>query len=173
MSLSPDAATAWWRDLQGGEGGRRGKDRAALARLRRCARVAEAMQEPAVFDLFRRCGGRSEDDLQRVALVAAVLSHARENTAPEWVARAIGPESPDKPESALMKPLRFRRLMEAETPDELLTGFRRLLALTKGKVNTQDLAGALFYWSERTRITWTYRYWNAEAPHATAKETAA
>ncbi|EFH10701.1 type I-E CRISPR-associated protein Cse2/CasB [Teichococcus cervicalis] len=173
MSLSPDAAAAWWHDLQGGEGGRRGKDRAALARLRRCARVAEAMQEPAAFDLFHRCGGRSEEDLPKVALVAAVLSHARENSAPQWVARAIGPESPDKPESARMKPLRFRRLMEAETPDELLTGFRRLLALTGGKANIRDLAWALFFWSEKTRITWTYRYWDAEAPHATAKETAA
>lgn len=172
MSLSPSAAAQWWRELQGGDAGPRGKDRAALARLRRCGSVAEAMREPATFDLFRRCGGKSEFDLPKAALVAAVLSHVREE-APAWVARAVGPDSPDKPETAKLKPLRFRRLMEAEGEEELYTVFRRLVALMGGAANVEDLARALLYWSEKTRVTWTYRYWNAEAPQALAKETAA
>ncbi|MBE9605678.1 type I-E CRISPR-associated protein Cse2/CasB [Acetobacteraceae bacterium H6797] len=172
MSLSPSAAAQWWRDLQGGDAGPRSKDRAALARLRRCGTVAEAMREPATFDLFRRCGGQSEFELSKVALLAALLSHVREESS-EWVARFVGPESPDKPETAVLKPLRFRRLMEADGEEELLTAFRRLIALMDGKANVEDLARALLYWSERTRVTWTYRYWNAEAPQAQAKETAA
>lgn len=169
MSLSPSAAVAWWRELRGGDAGPRSQDRASLARLRRCATVAEAMREPAAIDLFRRCGGRTEFDLPKAALLAAVLSHVRED-APEPVARTAGPDTPDKPETALLKPLRFRRLMEAEGEEELLTVFRRLVALLGGRANVEDLAWALLYWTDRTRTTWTYRYWNAEAPN---KETAA
>lgn len=172
MSLSPSAAVAWWQDLQGGPAGQSGKDRAALARLRRCTSVTEAMREAATMSLFRRCGGRNEYDLPKVALAAAVLSHLREDGAPEWVARAVGPESPEKPETARLKPLRFRRLMEAETVDEQLIAFRRLLGIMGGKANVEDIAGALFYWSDKTRTTWTYRYWNAASPQGPAKEIA-
>jgi CRISPR system Cascade subunit CasB len=60
-----------------------------------------------------------------------------------------------------MKPLRFRRLMEAETPDERLTAFRRLVALAGGRVNVRNLAAALLAWNEDLRTRWIYDYWNA------------
>ena len=88
-------------------------DRAALARLRRCATVAEAMQDPATIALFRRCGATGPNDLPAIGLAAAVLAHVRQDQPAQRVARQIGPDNPEKPETALLKPLRFRRLMEA------------------------------------------------------------
>ena len=64
------------------------------------------------------------------------------------IARRVGPENTDKPETALLKPLRFRRLLEADLPDERLAAFRRLAALASSKLNVGDLAGALLDWNE-------------------------
>jgi CRISPR system Cascade subunit CasB len=169
MSLRPDSATAWWRDLQPDPARNRPGDRAALARLRRCATVAEAMQDQATIALFRRCGGAGPADLPDVALAAAVLAHVRDDDPAEpRIARRIGPDNTDKPETALLKPLRFRRLMEAHTPDERLAAFRRLIALAGGRLNVRDLADALLRWNEECQRRWVYDYWNAGQPTAMA-----
>jgi CRISPR system Cascade subunit CasB len=176
------AAVDWWRDLQPNPDAGRSGDRATLARLRRCATVAQLMLEPAVITLFRRCGAESERDLPRIALTAGVLAHVRGNDDSVPVARQVGPDTPDKPETARLKPLRFRVLMEAHTGDERLTAFRRLVALADGKLNVADLAAALLAWTEERRRRWVFTYWNAGPPPQSAtsaitpvpaKETAA
>jgi CRISPR system Cascade subunit CasB len=175
-SARPEAtAVAWWRGLQAtfanGERNPNG-DRATLARLRRCATVAEAMQEPATIELFRNLGWRNPIHLPKVALTAAVLASVREAGRVRF-ARAIGPESPAKPETALVKPLRFRRLMESDTGDERLTAFRRAVALAGGVASLSDLAAALLDWSERRRVDWIFEYWNAaDHPPVTSAEDA-
>lgn len=169
MSLQPAGAVAWWRDLQPDPTTKRPGDRAALARLRRCATVAEAMQDQATIDLFRRASGAGPRDLPDAGLTAAVLAHVREDDPTEpRIARRIGPDSTDKPETALLKPLRFRRLMEAHTPDERLTAFRRLIAIAGGRLNVADLAAALLRWTEQRQNRWIYDYWNAGQPTANA-----
>jgi CRISPR system Cascade subunit CasB len=173
MIRIPRNATSWWRELQPDSSGRSG-DRGGLARLRRCTTVIEAMQEPAAITLFRRCGATGPDDLPPIGLVAAVLAHVREDQPGKPIARQIGPDSPDTPETALVKPLRFRQLVEA-TGDDRLTAWRRLVALTGGTLNVADLADALLNWSERTQRRWVYDYWNAGQPDqsATPKELVA
>ena len=168
----------WWRELQPSSEG--GGDRATLARLRRCATVAEAMLEPASIALFRRCGGHSPDELPALALAAAVLAHVRED---ERVhpARRVGPDAPDKPETATLKATRFRWLMEASTPDERLTAFRRLVAIADRTLNVHELARALLDWGEERQRRWVFEYWNANPsppasvpiPNTPPKEAAA
>jgi len=157
-------AAAWWRDLQPTP--EQKGDRGALARLRRCASVAEAMQERATVQLFQRVRATGPADLTPVALTAAVLAHVREDLPNVTVARAVGPPSPEKPEDALLKPMRFRRLLEADGCDERLTAFRRLVALAGGKLPVADLAAALLDWNEERRRRWIYDYWNAGQPAA-------
>src|SRR4051812_12746720 len=81
-------ARRWWEMLQ-----QRTKDgapnpagdTAALARLRRAATPADAFEEPAVFDLYKKLGfGRGDVDrrLPRVAVAAAVLAHIRTDAIP-------------------------------------------------------------------------------------------
>lgn len=159
-------AQRWWHTLQPDPAtGRRG-DRAALARLRRCSSVSAAMQDEAALLLFRDLGASGPGDLPGVGLVAAVLAHVREDR-PGTVARLVGPDSLEKPETALLKPLRFRRLMEADSPDERLAAFRRLVALTGGTLPVRDLATALLDWNDHRRTRWVYDYWNVARPDAT------
>lgn len=170
---SAERAAEWWRRLQpnfSNEERNPQGDRAALARLRRCGSVNDAMQEPATIGLFRALGWHSPDLLPKVALTAAVLASVRKPGRGRF-ARAIGPESPSQPETALVKPLRFRRLMEADTDDERLTAFRRTVALADGTADPADLAGALLDWSERRRMDWIFEYWNA-ADRPVAPQTA-
>lgn len=159
-----DATAAWWHALQPDpERGRPG-DRAALAKLRRAATVAEAMTEPAAITLFRRIGATAPGDLPRIATLAAVLAHLREDVPEGRVARRLGPDYPDAPETARMSPLRFRRLLEAGTGDEQLTAFRRMVALAGGTLPLRDLARSLLDWDDERRRRWIYDYWNAGQP---------
>lgn len=161
-----NAAVAWWRGLQpNAETGAPG-NRAALARLRRAATVLDVMAEPETIDLFRRTGATAYVDLPAVALLAGVLAHVREDRHGQDVARLLGPERPDAPDTALMSPLRFRRLLEAVEPDERLAAFRRMVALADGRVPVFDLARSLLDWTEERRRRWIYNYWNAGLPVA-------
>jgi CRISPR system Cascade subunit CasB len=123
------------------------------------------LPETMVLHRRLRAGHR---DLPNVALAAGVLATVREHLPGPRVARQVGPADPEKPETALLKPLRFRRLMEAETPDERLLAFRRLVALADRSVNVHDLAAAMLHWTEERRQRWAYDYWNAGDPPATA-----
>lgn len=158
------AAGAWWHGLQPDPETRRPGDRATLARLRRAATVAEAMSEPAAITLFRRIGATGPQDLTRIATLAAVLAHLREDRPEGSVARRLGPDYPDAPETARMSPLRFRRLLEAGPGDEQLTAFRRMVALAGGSLPLHDLARSLLDWDDGRRRRWIYDYWNAGQP---------
>lgn len=158
MSLNPSAAVSWWHDLQPTD--TRPGDRAALARLRRCGTVNEAMLDPASISLLQRCGGTSHRDLPDAGLAAAVLAHVREDDAENRsIARRVGPTDLDHPETALVKSIRFHRIVEARAPDERLTAFRRLVQITNGKLNVLDLARALLRWDDELLRRWTYDYW--------------
>ena len=162
MSISCAGAVTWWRHMQPDPDKSHPGDRASLAKLRRCATVAEAMQEPATFDLYRRGGGRGPNDLAAAALAAAAMAHVRKDDREHRsIARRIGPDNTDKMETALVKPLRFRRLMEADTEDERLIAFRRLAAIAGKKLNIADFSAALLNWSDERKRRWIYDYWNA------------
>ena len=100
-----------------------------------------------------------------MGLAAAVLAHVR-GDAPGTVARLVGPESLERPETALLKPLRFRRVMEADGADERLVAFRRLVAIAGAVLPARDLAAALLDWTDVRRTRWVLEYWNAVPPSA-------
>jgi CRISPR system Cascade subunit CasB len=164
-SAAEEARTAiqWWRDLQPyfSDGSRNPRaDRAALARLRR-ADLLDAMQDPATFALFRSLGRQHPNDLPGIALCAAVLAGVREDRPAEHPARTLGPPSLDTVEQAAMKPLRFRRLIEAGTPDERLGALRRAVQLADRRLNLRELAAACLDWSDGRRQHWIFEYYNA------------
>ena len=128
------------------------------------------MQEPAALLLFRMVGATGPDDLSHIGLAAAVLAHVRSDKPGTSVARLIGPDSLESPETALLKPLRFRRLIEAEEGDERLTAFRRLVALADGSLPVRDLAGALLDWNDKRRTRWVFEYWNTQPPASVAAD---
>jgi CRISPR system Cascade subunit CasB len=163
-----ERAFRWWRELQPNDAhpdpAQRSGNRAALARLRRCARVEEAASEPEALDLARRVGvthaqhGRLEDAL----LAAIILAQVREDDRSASVARQLGPPGPNQP--PLMSRLRFSRLLTADSIEDRLIAFRRVVALLGGRAHVPNLATALLDWSERTRIIWAFDYHNVPSP---------
>lgn len=177
-----EAAAAWWRSLgpiKTPDGKSLPGDRATLARLRRCSSVLEAATEPATAKLFKALGfdRRNDDHLARVAALAAVLAHVRESGRGK-VAHAVGTSGGDANE-ALLKPFRFRALMAARTPDEVLTGFRRVVALLDRTANVRDLSRVILGWTDdeagdrvRTRFAFDYHGAGDYAPRAASDASA-
>jgi CRISPR system Cascade subunit CasB len=153
-SKKPDATIAlgWWSVLQPEHDS--GGDRAALARLRRCATATQAASEPATIELAHRLGIGWEG-LGRVAVLAAVLAHIRKHDGSAKAARQL--RAPDR-STPLMSLLRFRRLIQAETEDDRIIAFRRAAALARGSLNVWDLADSLLHWNDKTRQRWLYDY---------------
>lgn len=164
----------WWRGMteQGFSDGCP-VDRGVFARLRRCHTVMDALTEQATIGLKQRCNVQNNNDLLRVGLVAAVLCHVRGDNPEDCNGRLIGLVEPENEATALCKIARFRRLLAAETPDECLRAFRRLVALMGGRVNVKDMASALWDWpvfpgqeerAKQKRINWIRDYWDVDAP---------
>lgn len=155
-------------------------DRAAIARLKRASSVIEAAAEPATFDLFEALGFKREHaarDLPRAAVIAAVLAHVSE-TRLESMAHTIGTPRGGGDTTPLLTPLRLKRLLAASDPDDVLTAFRRVLAIAGGTANVPDLAVQLLAWTDgergdltRTHFAFDYHGAGSYAPAATKPET--
>lgn len=168
-------AQDWWRKLQPlvtESGGKLPGDRATLARLRRAANLYDAAAEPETIRLFRLLGFSNPDRLGRVAVVAAVLAHVREQPKNrERLARALGPPRGGKPEDAVYSTLRLRRLLATRGDDDLLIAFRRAVAILKDTANVGDLATLILDWDDdergditRTRFAFDYHDAGEHAP---------
>ncbi|QNT79323.1 type I-E CRISPR-associated protein Cse2/CasB [Entomobacter blattae] len=178
-------AQSWWQVLQPDpERGKKG-NKGALAQLRRCHSIPELLLEPFVQNLIQSyCQDSAVDNtilknqILRLALVCGVLALVREKDTEKSVARRIGPEKGGDESTALCKPIRFSRLLRAESLEECLRGFRRLVKLMGNKVNIADLIEGVFYWpksdecsqsqreyynkrAEDIRIKWVFQYWDA------------
>ena len=153
------AARHWWRALNGlGEGKTQsGKDRAALARLRR-ASSREAMTEEATLRLFRALRYKNPARLPRVATLAAALSTIRQDR-PGRFGREIGRATIDDEASAALKLGRFKRLLDAQTEEEIATAFRRAIAILGDAANVRDVARCLLEFEDedvRRRLIFDY-----------------
>lgn len=163
----------WWKALQPGDDGRFRGDRATLARLRRVSSIMEAAAEPATAELFRKLGFEqrfAQRELPRAALIAAVLAHIRDDNK-ETLARAIGTPRGGDGTTALITPLRLKRLIAAREGDELLIAFRRAIAIVGHTANVKDVARQLLLWTDdrtadsaRTRFTFDYHNAGDAAP---------
>ena len=134
-------------------------DRAALARLRRGASLAEAMAEEATLALYRRLGlrrSRSSPAAAGRVAVAMVLAHVRADAEPgDDGFRPAGRRAPsavpslEDQDSAQMKPLRFRRLLAARE-DELSSPADAPArgAGRRPRINVGDLAAAILFWDD-------------------------
>jgi CRISPR system Cascade subunit CasB len=138
----------------------------------------EAATEPAAAILYQKLGfSYAEQDLPRAAMLAAILAHVRED-AHVPLARAIRTPRASEGSAALVSPLRLRRLMAARDPDDLLTLFRRVVAILGDTANVKDLARELIAWTDErfsdiSRTQFAFAYHNAAqfAPEAGNSDT--
>ncbi len=178
------AARDWWQKMQPSlPDGRsnKGADRATLAQLRRSAAVADVLGHEAVFSLYRHFEFPRMDASERlpwVATAALVLAHVRQSrSGGSPLATVIGRRSFDDANSAPMSALRFRRLLAAADPDDLVRHLRRALALAgrDAAIDVGVLAVDILSWPDpaigpRTRTGWAFDYHAAgtAAPAASA-----
>lgn len=158
-------ARDWWRSLQPDAQTRRPGERAALSRLRRATPLEAAMQE-ATLRLFQRLRrvrpDLSRDHLPRVATLASLLAHIREDDRDTRFARAIGRADFNDDDSAALKPLRFERLIAADGEEEITRAFRRAVAILGRRANVADLARIVFWFDkEKTRRDLAFDYFGA------------
>ena len=154
MSGDPDISTRardWWLGLQ--------HDNAARARLRRARTPLDALLEPQTYNLMQRLGWHG-DRGERVAALAAVLAHVREDD-PQRIARAIGRKKLKDEDSALVSEGRFRRLMTERSIGDLQTSMKRLVDHLGGRASVADLTYSMLWWSDKTRTNWAYDYYAA------------
>jgi CRISPR system Cascade subunit CasB len=161
-------ARRWWETLQNTRKdgtANPARDPAALARLRRAATPIDALEEPSVFDLYKKLGFSRVDferRLPRVAVTAAVLAHIRTDGGDKGFRRRFAEMLGQGGERRLMSELRFKRLLAATEDQDLLVTFRRAVALAgKKDIDVGDVASSLLDWSERRRMRWAFDYYGA------------
>lgn len=143
----------WWRRLNPRGGVQPGPHKAALARLRRAATPTEVLLESEALRLVARLPYSAK----KAAVLAGVLAFVRESD-DKSVARAIGRNSLDDEQSALVSEVRFRRLLQSRD-EELMEAMRRLVRQMKGCANVINLSNAILYWGDKTKQRWIFDYY--------------
>lgn len=146
-------------------------DKATLARLRRAATPLEALVEQQAIRLAEKLGITPDEphNLERVGIIAAVLAHVKTHDASRKNARALGPLK-KADENPIMSTLRFRALLSAKAPDDLLREMRRAISLMRNTANVASLASDIYFWGDNTRVNWSYHYWQEEPPVSAAPD---
>ncbi len=160
LEFSPDNAAGqqlaqWHRALADNRG-----DRAAL---RRCGSLVEVAFVPAFHQLSRALrvavdAPVNPDRLLAVAGLVAIVKQPIASPLPrQMAAPTVGKNQP-------VSELRFRRLLQCQTQEDLFNALRRVLHLLDDQANLCDLANSVYGWNERTRKQWAYSYYSA-LPH--------
>ena len=168
----PEAIVAnWWKDLN--DARNPGKLRPPenpfnsgdSAELRRCKTVDDIVLNSQAFHTLRkRLVGTSwaRADILRLAVVAGVLSHVRyvrfddEGSLP----RVLGNKTKSDQASKEAVRLRFQRLIQHRTHDDVFRPMVRMLAyLEKERVNVSSLAQDLYFWNDETRKQWAIAFY--------------
>lgn len=154
----------WWQELDWARDSSSYKDirytpftAKESAELRRAKTIDEViMTSTALHDLRHRLVDTKWNNIERVALIAGVLSHVRYlgMRLPEGLANEI---SAKRSESAIN--LRFRRLIQYQTANELFRPMIRHIEYVENRVDVAHLAESLFYWSEDTRKKWAILFY--------------
>jgi len=159
-----DALISWWKELDAGSADR--------ALLRHCRTPRDVACTPAFHRLILRlepwCGPMSPGSVDRLSLVAGVLSHVKGNRPDAFekdITRsfAVQMARPFPPwgrgENACVSDLRFRKLLKIEEPDTLYTTMIHLVRRLNGSVDIAGLAHGIVQWNESTKKEWAYAYY--------------
>ena len=137
------------------------------------------------MDLFHKLGFDDpeqrkyfEGKMAKTSSLAVVLAHVRESDN-QRLAGVIGVPNGGKPEDAMLKPLRFKRLMAATDIEDMMTGFRRVVQMLDGKkANIRDIAQLFLSHGieglhDPLRVRFAFDYYNSGtfAPDATSSST--
>lgn len=142
----------WWSALEENRG-----DRAAL---RRASGIQQVMFNPGFHRLWHKLRDTRWNRSERVALIAALAARVKQNDTRKSFAAQLG-SPPTGREKAALSGLRFRRLLQADQPDDLLQACSRAIAIRGGQVNLASLAESVYWWNDGVRKQWAFDYYDA------------
>jgi len=161
LSFHPESALGhallrWWKSLE--------NDRGARAELRR-AHDLTAVALTAAYQRFYRqmlVAGWPENarswQNERLAAIAGLLAYVKSEDG-----RSL-PLAMSEGERPPFSELRFRRLLESPTLDDVFVSLRRALPLIGHQANIHYLANALLFWGDKVKKEWAYGYrWPAKS----------
>ncbi|WP_369600854.1 type I-E CRISPR-associated protein Cse2/CasB [Hahella sp. SMD15-11] len=139
-----EALMNWWKGL--------GENRGARAILRRASKPDDVLLTSAFSDFLKQMpdSWHNPGRLLDSAIVAAALSHVRENDSALSFAQALA--SPrGAATKAAMSELRFLQLQKSRDPDEFYRRIHRAIALLGGRVNVLSIADGILHWMQEYR----------------------
>jgi CRISPR system Cascade subunit CasB len=154
-SKPEDIVFGWWSTLKDRKGDR--------AELRRARSPQDLLLTPAFHNLNRRLASSDWRSPERIALVAGVLAQVDESDPSAAVPEqfALPPSGGSK---ARLSGLRFRRLLQNQTPGDAFIPMMRAVRLLNRRVNVYDLANSLYFWGDHVRRRWAFSYYS-KAPN--------
>jgi CRISPR system Cascade subunit CasB len=145
------ALLRWHTELQ--------ENRGARAELRRCASPAAVVMSAEFHRVCRKWqhwlpeNRHSLDRFAAVIGLAAQLDNAQDTgTFSKQMARP-------KNNGPVISELRFRRLLQQETIDDLYPNLIRIINQLDRAANLRNLAESVFYWSDGVRKDWAFDYY--------------
>lgn len=163
ISFRPETALGqallrWWQGLDNHRGSR--------ADLRRAHDLTAIVLSGAYQHLYRTLltFGWPEENKpennwrnERLAAIAGLLAQVRK---PDDRSLPVALSEGERPP---FSELRFRRLLDSPSIDEVFTGLRRALPLVAYQANVLELANDLLFWGDDVKKRWAYTYrWPAQ-----------
>lgn len=152
------ALLRWWQGLDNNRGSR--------AELRRAHDLTAITLTGAYQHLYRTLltFGWPEENKpennwrnERLAAIAGLLAQVKKPDDRSLPAAMSEGERPPFSE------LRFRRLLDSPSIDEVFTGLRRALPIVAYQANVLELANDLLFWGDGVKKRWAYTYhWPAK-----------
>lgn len=164
ISFRPETALGqtllrWWQGLDTNRG-----DRAELRRAHNLTAIALTSAYQHLYRTLLSYGWPEADKPEnnwrneRLAAIAGLLAHVKNPN--ERSLPVIMSEGERPPFSEL----RFRRLLESSSIDEVFSGLRRALPLVAYQANVLELANDVLFWSDDVKKRWAYTYrWPAKS----------
>lgn len=162
ISFHPESALGhlllrWWQGLD--------NDKGARAELRRAHNLTAVALTGAYQRFYRQalvCGWPEDAPVwqnERLAAIAGLLAHVRVNDGRKFTEILSEGEQPE------FSQLRFRRLLEAPTLDDVFVSLRRALPIVGHQAPVHQLANDVLYWGDQTKKEWAYSYrWPVKNP---------
>lgn len=161
ISFHPEAALGhlllrWWQGLE--------NDKGARAELRRAHDLTAVALTAAYQRFYRQAlnyGWPVDATLwqnERLAAIVGLLSHVKSNDTRKLAQIMSEGERP------AFSVLRFRRLLEAPTLDDMYLSLRRALPIIGYQANVHQIANDVLHWGDKIKKEWAYAYhWPAKA----------
>jgi CRISPR system Cascade subunit CasB len=151
---------AWWKHWTGKPEEHEASRKGELAALRRCKNLEEIFFTPQYQNLYHQAAAAGWDNQEAMAAIAGILAHVKNDPKPE--AKTVAEhfarirEGGDSP---IVSEARFIRLVKLKTHAELFPALLRLIQLADKSAPLPDLIRGVYWWSDKTRRNWTFKYY--------------